>query len=439
MVQTYDELTILSAKVQALELAHAALLAQLEKERRDHAAKEAALSETRDAATRANHAKNVFLSSMSHELRTPLNAIIGFAQVLINSRKNPLSPPQIAHVNQIYKAGQHLLSLINEVLDLTAIESDKIRLDIERVCVSDVIAATIELIAPEIQKSSVQFINQMPQDADVLPLVHADAMRMRQALLNLLTNAIKYNRPKGSVFLSAEIVGDYLRIGVRDTGYGIDPSRRHELFRPFSRLTQENGNIEGTGIGLMLTKKLMENMQGKISFESEMNVGTVFFLDFLLAKPDLTAGKSSDLDELCPPLQPCDKVNHANSPSIRVLYIEDDASNRAFMEAMFAEHLPYDLRCVKTAERALEGMANFRPDVILIDLCLPGRSGLELAQLLQNTPEFADIPRISVSSAHMDFKSPYFVDHFNKPVDGCRLFHVLTHLFLDHLTPSVAV
>lgn len=437
----HDDLAMIGAKLQALELEHAALVKQLENERREHAKREAALAQARDAATRANQAKNVFLSSMSHELRTPLNAIIGFAQVLINSRKHPLSEPQIAHVNQIYKAGQHLLSLINEVLDLAAIESDKMRLAIEHVSVPEIISECIDLIAPQLSQAGLQFVNQIfnaSANSYDLPLVQADAMRMRQALLNLLSNAIKYNRPGGSIFLSAEILDNYLRIGVRDTGYGIDPNRRHELFRPFGRLVQEDSAIEGTGIGLMLTKKLMETMQGKISFESELDVGTVFWLDFLLADTNLSAGKDS---QQCPALQPCAKAStdYNSEHKIRVLYVEDDASNRAFMEAMFAEHLSYDLICVNTAEAALERLLEFAPDVILIDLCLPGRSGLELAQYLQATPALTNIPRISISSAHMDFESPDFIEHFNKPVDGCRLFQVLTGLFFEHLAPSVVV
>lgn len=417
-----------------LELDYAVLVAQSEADRITFYEREVALAEARDAAQRANDAKNVFLSNMSHELRTPLNAIIGFAQVLSNSRRTPLTEQQRGYVNQIYKAGQHLLVLINEVLDLAAIEADKMHLNIESMSLPKIVADAVELVRPQLAKSSLHFINCLEADAfseALIPYIEADAVRARQALLNLLTNAIKYNRPTGEIELSLEVLPEYVRVLVRDTGYGIDPSRKHELFRPFSRLDYTHSAIEGTGIGLMLTRRLMEHMGGSISFESEVGVGSTFCLEFVRA-PSSFEGDASNLDHVPFLYEIFDAIPAQVKPKVcEVLYVEDRPMNVQFIEALLAEQPNFKLHSVSSGEAALEYVQHVKPDIFLIDLCLQGMSGETLARRLASMPELANIPRLSVSSSLLDFQSEFFLEHFNKPVDGSRLLRSLTRLFLD--------
>ncbi|NVJ91836.1 MAG: PAS domain S-box protein [Methylocystaceae bacterium] len=234
--------------------------------------------EAKEKAERANKAKSEFLSSMSHELRTPLNAINGFAQLLEMDRQTVLTPKQSGHIEQIKNAGAHLLELIDEILDLARVESGKMAFHFEDVDTRVMLKECIGLSSASYNQLNVVIVDKTARN---LPALHTDSTRVKQVFLNLISNAKKYNVENGTVYLESKVLEDgMLRLMVRDTGPGIPPKYQSQLFKPFSRLGAEKSNIEGTGIGLVLTKQIVEEMQGRIGFESTMGVGTTFWVDF---------------------------------------------------------------------------------------------------------------------------------------------------------------
>lgn len=231
-------------------------------------------------ADHANQVKAGFLSSMSHELRTPLNSILGYSQ-LMSMRPGGLSEKQIGYITQIETAGTHLLELINEILEYAKIEAGSAQVNIQTVDPANVLQECVDIAKPQARKNNVILIHEKKQH---LPVVQADPMRLRQITLNLLSNAIKYNRPKGKAILKTELNCSNLRIIVQDTGLGISADNQEHIFEPFNRLGAEKSDVEGSGIGLVITQKLAEKMDGAIGFESAENVGSTFWIDIPLSK-----------------------------------------------------------------------------------------------------------------------------------------------------------
>lgn len=248
----------------------------------------------RDRAEKASQAKTDFLSSISHELRTPMNAILGFAQLLQNSRE-PLPPRQHRQVEQITRSGHHLLNLINEVLDLTRIEAGRIQLSIDPVYLPDVIREAVEIISPLADQKGLSVTLPATNSSELG--VRGDYTRIKQVLINLLNNAIKYNRDAGSVTLSCMARDNTCRISIRDTGIGIPEDRLGELFKPFNRLGAEHGSIEGTGVGLALTHKLVGLMQGQVGVESQLGEGSTFWFELPLYETETPARPSNQLSK----------------------------------------------------------------------------------------------------------------------------------------------
>jgi len=381
---------------------------------------QAVLERTRDEAERANRAKSEFLSSMSHELRTPLNAILGFAQLLANSRREPLSERQQTQLKHITQGGQHLLALINEVLDLARIEAGQIALQPEAVRCSEVLDECLSLMAELAREKSVQL--HCPPHPLRSSLVRADRTRFRQTLLNLLSNAVKYNRANGSVTLTMESNSQRMKFIVQDTGSGIPLHQQADLFKPFSRLGHENSQIEGTGIGLTITRKLVRLMDGDIGFTSTPDEGSTFWFTLPLAnaQPATTSGSATDGHH------PATRAAGGQ----RILYIEDNPGNQQLMQQLLEEMSDYELLLCPDAEQGLELAVSAQPELILMDINLPGIDGFEALARLKQDQATRNIPVVAVSANAMDAvlrkaEQAGFADYLTKPLELGRTLTIL--------------
>ncbi|WP_371131383.1 PAS domain S-box protein [Rhodoferax sp.] len=350
------------------------------------------LERARRLADHANQAKSDFLSSMSHELRSPLNAILGFAQLLESGTPAP-SGTQAASVGQILKAGWYLLELINEILDLALIESGRLSLSLEPTSLQDVLQDCEAMIAPLAEQKGVR-IKFAPVDHACFVL--ADRTRLKQVLVNLLSNAIKYNRPGGTAELTYQLYAPgRLRISVRDSGEGLSAAKMEQLFQPFNRLGQETGAEEGTGIGLVVSRRLVELMDGEIGVTSSVGVGSVFWFELDAASEPKLAFDAQTVVDLPAPLALSDGQVHT------VLYVEDNKANMALVEQLVARRA--DLRLLG-AEDAMRGIAMARahqPDVIVMDINLPGINGMQALAILQDDSATRHIPVLALSANAM--------------------------------------
>jgi CheY-like chemotaxis protein/nitrogen-specific signal transduction histidine kinase len=348
------------------------------------------LENAKIVAEKASLAKSTFLSSMSHELRTPLNAILGFAQ-LLEGGSPPPTEAQMLRLQQIIKAGWYLLELINEILDLTVIESGKLALSFESVSLIDLMRECQAMIEPLSQKSAIP-INFIP--ADSTWLIHADRTRLKQALINLISNAIKYNRKNGTVEVRCLASHpERIRISIKDCGEGLSAENMTQLFLPFNRLGQESSAKEGTGIGLVVTKQLIELMGGTIGVESTVGVGSEFWIELIR---DITTPLT--VDNLPTVISPTAKKNIEQRT---LLYVEDNQANMLLVEHIISE-IP-DVRMLSARDGTI-GIALARihlPDIILMDINLPGISGIEALNILRNDPATAHIPIIALSANAM--------------------------------------
>jgi signal transduction histidine kinase/CheY-like chemotaxis protein len=347
------------------------------------------LESARLLAERANLAKSDFLSSMSHELRTPLNAILGFAQLVESGSPSP-TPSQKRSIEQILKAGWYLLELINEILDLALIESGKLSLSLEPISLAEVMLECQAMIEPQAQKHGISVT--FPH-FETSSFVQADRTRVKQVFINLLSNAIKYNKVGGTVVVEkvARAPGR-VRICVRDSGEGLSVDKIAQLFQPFNRLGQEANTVEGTGIGLVTTKRLVELMNGVIGVESKVGVGSVFWIEL-----HETAEPYRAVDEGEPAAVTLAHA-HADAGSRTLLYVEDNPANLMLVKDLIARRPDIRLLSARDGIRGLEIARASRPDVILMDINLPGISGIQALRILANDPATAHIPVIALSA-----------------------------------------
>ncbi|MCP9760616.1 PAS domain S-box protein [Aquitalea sp. S1-19] len=392
------------------------------------------LKAAQEAALSASRAKDEFLSSMSHELRTPMNAILGFAQLMENSQRDPLTDKQKKQVGHIRQAGSHLLGLINEVLDLASIESGKLTLSLENVQLNELAEETLALASSLIGNRNIIFHQQGSKHL----MVRADRMRLRQVLLNLLGNAIKYHHASGGHI--AVHIGwspasvQMVRIVVEDDGPGIPEDKLHLLFQPFQRLGQEQGHIEGTGVGLAICKRLLQHMQGSIGVDPVATGGTRFWFDLPGVDPvDVAAGKAGESKGALPAVQNGQKT---------VLYIEDNPQNCQLMQDIMEEYPAWQLVLAPDAQSGLALAIRDQPDLILMDLNLPGMDGFAARQALRAHEETRTIPVIALSANAMEHSvrrahRAGFADYLTKPVDLAALNKVL-QCWLNPLTETPA-
>jgi PAS domain S-box-containing protein len=352
------------------------------------------LKRARTAAEKANLAKSNFLSSMSHELRSPLNAILGFAQ-LINSDSPPPTPSQTASIDQILHAGWYLLELINEILDLAQIESGRLALSLEPTSLPEVMFECQAMIEPQGQKRGIEMT--FPQ-FDVPCFVDADRTRLKQVLINLLSNAIKYNQANGTVVVDADCDGTTpkrVRVSIRDTGAGLPPDMLVQLFQPFNRLGQERSSEEGTGIGLVMSKRLVELMGGEIGVESTAGSGSVFWFELnSAAAPQLAVDRAE------PAANPRVQAQHG-APLRTLLYVEDNPANLTLIEQLVARRPDMRLLSAKDGNLGIQLARTNQPDVILMDINLPGIGGIEALRILRADPATAHIPVVALSANAM--------------------------------------
>ncbi|HEU4521344.1 MAG TPA: PAS domain S-box protein [Thermoanaerobaculia bacterium] len=351
---------------------------------------ETTLTNAKALAEKANLAKSEFLSSMSHELRSPLNAILGFAQ-LMESDAPPPTPGQSESIIQILNAGWYLLELINEILDLATIESGKLSMSLEPVLLNELLIECQAMIEPLAQKRGIRM--SFPH-GDAIHCVNADRTRIKQVLINLLSNAIKYNSPGGSVIIdcSASTSGR-IRITVTDTGGGLPQEKLGQLFQPFNRLGQEVGGEEGTGIGLVVSKRLVELMDGVIGVESTVGKGSIFWVELTSTAP-LTLPASA---EIAAPEEEAVAADGLRT----LLYVEDNPANLQLIERLIGRRNDLRLLSAVDGKRGVELARTHLPDVILMDINLPGISGIEALKILRDDATTAHIPVVALSANAM--------------------------------------
>jgi PAS domain S-box-containing protein len=383
---------------------------------------EKALQKATQNAEDANQAKSEFLSAMSHELRTPLHAILGFSHLLSTDEDEPLSDEQSALVAHISSGGNHLLKLVNEVLDLARVESGQLEVNCEAVNAGSIIDNALTMARPQLDTYDVALESRINIS---LPTLWVDHLRATQVILNLLSNAIKYNRADGQVWLDAVQTTDQtLRITISDTGNGIAEDKQTGLFQPFNRLGVETTEIEGSGIGLALSKKITEAMKGTIGFHSVVGEGSQFWIDLPVFETPRT------IDNIVSPA-PHSIPDISKDKEQVILYVEDNEANLVLMGRIISRLTNLSMISAHTAERGLEIAEEQQPDIIILDINLPGMNGFEALEKLKSSSSTRDIPVLALSADAMpgiveQGLQAGFVEYLTKPVDLVELRRALS-------------
>jgi signal transduction histidine kinase/CheY-like chemotaxis protein len=393
----------------ALQTAHSELerrveerTAELVKARREVEAYSASILRAKEDVERASRFKDQFLSTMSHELRTPLNAVLGFSELLSDVRYGSLNERQQRFVNHIHVSGQHLLRLINDILDLSRIEAGRLQLTIEDVLVDVSFAEVAGSLQPLAAKKSQELVQYAPPGL----VVRADETRFRQMLMNLLGNAIKFTPEGGRIELTSHHVGDFVRIEVRDSGPGIPPDEKQRIFEAFHRMKQTDKAVEGTGLGLAITRSLVELHGGQLDLESELGVGSCFYFTLPAAsRPEMKEDRKAKLD------------NHSGA-AVNILVIEDDLSAADLLESQLAS-LGYEVVVCNQPQSAVETAAELQPAAITLDLVMLPVNGWDILSRLKGDPRTAKIPVVVVTVLDQQGKATLLGadEYIVKPVD----------------------
>ncbi|MFY7941080.1 MAG: ATP-binding protein, partial [Burkholderiaceae bacterium] len=376
----------------------------------------------REAAETSNQAKSMFLSRMSHELRTPLNAMLGFAQLLELDNRQPLPDSQRGWVAQIQKAGWHLLDMINDVMDLSRIESGNLCLQETTLDLFELLAGTLPLVEADARRRAVSITHDMAADAN---WVRGDATRVKQILTNLLSNAVKYNVEGGRIHVASRARDGMVELTVTDSGLGLSADQMKELFQPFNRLGRDRSSIEGTGIGLVISQRLAEWMGGSLRVQSAAGQGSSFTLT--LPQVERHDSVHGELDE------PVATVSTYHRR--RVHYVEDNETNVEVMRGILAQRPQVEPSVSLTGLDGLAAIRTLRPDVILLDMHLPDISGMELLRHLRSESATASIPVVVVSADALQAQVEEAlqlgaVRYLTKPVNVSDLLSILDDILM---------
>ncbi len=389
------------------------------------AARTIELTTAKEEAERANQSKSDFLSRMSHELRTPLNAILGFGQLLEISARDPL---QSAHVRQILHGGKHLLALINEVLDLARVESGQMTVSLERVALRELLDECLTLVRPQAQARDIRLLDLTCAE---LLQVRADRTRLKQVFLNLLSNAIKYNKVGGQVSVGCLREAGSICVRISDTGPGLTPAQQERLFVPFERLDADDQQVEGTGIGLALSKRLIDLMNGQIGVESQADEGCTFWVKLPRTDDAVVTG------EVVRTLLEGSTASWSVSTvaARTVLCIEDNPNNMQLIESVLAMLPGVRLLSAMAPGLGLELARTHKPHLILLDINLPDMDGYAVMQCLREHPDTQGIPVIAVSASAMPkdlerSRAAGFAAYLTKPIDVGQLLRKIDELAL---------
>ncbi|HUG26487.1 hybrid sensor histidine kinase/response regulator [Piscinibacter sp.] len=360
----------------------------------------------------ANVAKSEFLSRMSHEMRTPLNAVIGFSQLLLKRAGEPVAAEVRDYAEHVLRAGEHLLALTNDVLDLQHVEEGRIELETADVPLDGVVAHTAALLGSAAQERGVRFDNRVPAGI----AVRADERRLRQVLVNVASNAVKYNRPAGIVRWSVdtEPASGRVRLNVEDTGSGLKPAQLERLFQPFERLGKETSSIEGTGLGLIIARSLVLAMGGSLQVVSRAGEGTRVAIE-------LPAARQSELPFAAEPPKETTPTAAAPLPRLRLLYVEDNRINAILFEEAIRLREGIELRVAEDGTEALDQVRHWTPDVLVLDSHLPGMDGFALLDALRRQPGLDGVPAFMCSADAMPddvrrAEEAGFAGYWSKPI-----------------------
>lgn len=371
-------------------------------------------------AEQASHAKSEFLSRMSHELRTPLHAIIAFSDLILYEKN--LEPKLEKHIQHIYKAGGHLLTLIDDVLDLARIESGKLSISVKPINLQAVVEECESLIKPIAQESEVE----ISFEPNINYIVNADHTSLKQALLNLLSNAVKYNLKPGTITVSYEVKHNKrLRINVLDTGKGLSSEQQQQLFQPFERLGAEFSQVKGTGIGLAITRELVKMMGGSVGAESVESKGSNFWIELML----------SDEKAISQPATIQRKDSYSQQ-SIKIVYVEDDPINAHLLSGIIDKMTNHNLMIARTGTEGLKLILHQLPDLVLLDINLPDMDGYEVLEKMRVNPQTKNIPAIAITANAMmndvdRGERAGFNDYMVKPVKAYELLKSIEVILED--------